>query len=237
MAKNNVCILVHGAWHGGWAFSNVVKKIKGYAKVLNPDLPGHGSNDLDFKEINLQKYVSHIEEIVKQQEEPVVLVGHSMGGVVISQVAENLPDKVSKLIYVAGFIPEDNGCLLDEEKKASVPSVAKEVKIVPEEAYIEVNKDKVAELFYNKCSPEDVAYALNHFQKQPLQPFADKVSLTQKFHSIPKIYIECSHDNAINIEDQKRMQDYTECEVVAMDSDHSPFLSAETEFVEILGNV
>lgn len=67
-------------------------------------------------------------------------------------------------------------------------------------------------------------------------PFVSKVSLGKNFDMLPKTYIECLQDNAIHIQDQRRMN--TVCDsILSIDTDHSPFFSAHEELVNILGNI
>jgi pimeloyl-ACP methyl ester carboxylesterase len=232
-------VFIHGAWHGSWCWQRITPMLQKFGhKAVAPDLPGHGYNKEDFKNITLSTYVDHITDLVKASTHPVVLVGHSMAGVVISQVAENVPDKISCLVYTSAFIPDNNGSLLDEEKKANNPSVALEVVINERECSISLKPEHIKELFFGKCKEQDVKYALSQLQKQPLLPFVSKASLTaEKFGVVPKFYIECLQDRAINIEDQRRMHSKVNCEVVSIDTDHSPFFSAENELVSILESI
>ena len=62
-----------------------------------------------------------------------------------------------------------------------------------------------------------------------------KVSLSdEKFGSVKKLYIECLQDNTIRIEDQRRMHSKIQCDVVSIDTDHSPFFSATNQLVEVM---
>jgi hypothetical protein len=237
--KNKV-LLVHGAWHGSWCFNKIIPKISRLGlSVISKDLPGHGESKANLKpeKIRLKTYVDYIKETIKE-EYNITLIGFSMGGIVISQVAEDLgKNKISKLIYVSGFIPDRCGSLIEEEKKSSNPSVALEVDIDQNNSLISINdKNAIKNLFYNCCSNSDVDYAISNFQKQPLNPFLDKVSLGSKFEEIPKVYVKCLKDNAIHVKDQERMINNNKCKVVELDTDHSPFFSKIDELVEIIGN-
>lgn len=178
--------------------------------------------------------VEYIERLIRPLPKPVVLVGHSVAGVVITQVAENMPDKINQLVYVSGFIPQHGGSLMDEERKASVPTVALEASIDEVEGTISLNLPRARDLFYGKCSDEEVAYALCFLQKQPLRPFVDTVSFSSRFETVPKLYIECLQDQAIRLENQRRMHSQVACEVASLDTDHSPFFSADRLLVDIL---
>ena len=157
-----------------------------------------------------------------------------MSGVVISQVAENLHTRIKKLIYLSAFVPTDQGSLIEEEKKAKHPSVALQVKIDDKRNVITLDKKHFTDLFYQKCNKADADFALSHVQEQPLHPFLDSVSLSNKFHSLQKVYIECLDDVAIHIDDQRRMNKTGFHKIVSMKSDHSPFFSDDDALVDLL---
>jgi hypothetical protein len=161
-----------------------------------------------------------------------------MAGVVITQVAENMPDKIEQLIYVSGFIPEDRGSLMDEEQQAAIPTVTAAITIDEATASIHLptqSPERIVELFYGQCSPEDAQYALAHVQPQPLLPFGEKISISaSRFGRVPKLYIECLQDQAILIQDQRRMHSRTNCAVASINTDHAPFFSAEKALTDLI---
>ena len=74
-------------------------------RVLAPDLPAHGDDRTPAAAVALQGYTGRICEIAGAQTEPVILAGHSMGGVSITQAAENCPQYIGALVYVCAFLP------------------------------------------------------------------------------------------------------------------------------------
>jgi pimeloyl-ACP methyl ester carboxylesterase len=235
MLKDKLYILVHGAWHSSWCWEIVAFKMRALnCRIITPDLPGHGNKKTNFKEVNLKKYVSCIEEIVANVKEKVVLVGHSMAGIVISQLAENMPKKIATLVYVSGFIPDNGGSLSDQEKLAKFPSVSLAAQIKKQEYCIALQENKACELFYNCCQIQDAADAVSRLQDQPLLPFVEAVTISDNFLKVPKVYIECLRDNAIHIQDQRKMHCKISCQIKTIDTDHSPFLSTPDELVDCL---
>ena len=74
-------VLIHGSWHGGWCWDKTVALLKEAGhQALAPDLPGHGQDKTPVAEITLARFVARVGEILEAQPEPVILVGHSMGG-------------------------------------------------------------------------------------------------------------------------------------------------------------
>ena len=239
MNKNKNYVFIHGAWHGSWCFDRyVTKKMHQGHNIFTLDLPGHyANNNFNFKDITLNSYVDYVSNFIKKNiNGKVILVGHSMGGIVISQVAENIPLNISDLVYLCAFIPEKNGSLLDEEKKTNHPSVSLNISIDEKECTISLNQDAIKDLFYQNCSIDDFEFTKKHLQNQPLIPFTSNVSLGNNFDSIRKTYIECEQDRAIHIEDQRRMNKICD-RIYSINTDHSPFFSAPDKLVEILKNI
>jgi len=237
-------VLVHGAWHGGWCWERVIPLLENQGhRVIAPDLPGHGKDVTPFSGITLQTYVDRITESVRMYDHPVVLVGHSMAGVVISQVAENIPDKISALIYIAAFIPMDNESLSSQARKARSAGVSSEMSVNEDKNEIDLRKtDRVRELFFNACDAGHASRGMTLLQKEPFLPFIDTINIShERFGSVRKIYVECLKDEAIKQEDQKRMSAQANCEIVTLENaDHSPFYSAHEDLAKILikyGNI
>ncbi len=228
--KHKIYLLLHGAWHASWCWEAITPLLTQYGhSVIVPDLPGHGHDKTPFEDITLSTYVDSITAIVKSCIQPVTLVGHSMAGTIISQVAENIPEKIEQLIYVAAFIPANHESLSQEAKKSRFPGVSTEMRIDEDSNAITLQKSqRIRELFFNTCSQElaDKAYSL--LQKEPLRPFIEPIHISQeRFARIKKLYVVCLQDKALMPEDQRRMYERVGCRVVTLvNADHSPFYSA-----------
>ncbi len=109
-------VLVHGAWHGGWCWSRLIPFLEAAGhRAFGPSLTGCGDKvRLLSPEIGLS---THIEDIVKLIQEQrlgqVILVGHSYGGMVITGVADRVPDQVAHLVYFDTFVPRDGQAMAD----------------------------------------------------------------------------------------------------------------------------
>src|SRR5580698_3561479 len=107
-------ILVHGAWHGAWCWEQVEYHLGdlGAASVA-VDLPGRPGDPHPVAELTLDSYVDHVVAAIEASPDPVVLVGHSLGGLVISQTAERVPEKISSLIYLCAMLLKDGESTMD----------------------------------------------------------------------------------------------------------------------------
>ncbi|OGT47412.1 MAG: hypothetical protein A3E83_01545 [Gammaproteobacteria bacterium RIFCSPHIGHO2_12_FULL_41_20] len=235
-SADNVYVLIHGAWHASWCWRYVVPLLELYGRVLAPDLPGHGKCFVDMRCIALSTYVDYVTNLVKAQDKPVVLVGHSLGGVIISQVAENIPECIKRLVYIAAFVPRNKQSLLYEASCSKSPGIAAELVLNEEENTLALlASPRICEIFYNCCCKKDVEFALSKLQVQPYRPLRDSISISSsRFGQVKKLYIECLQDVALAVEDQRRMHMKVHCDVVSLDTDHSPFFSAADELVKAI---
>jgi pimeloyl-ACP methyl ester carboxylesterase len=109
-------VLVHGAWHGGWCWRRVsdLLEAKGH-KVFTPTLTGVGERShLLTKDINLATHVTDVVNMIKWEDlKDIVLVGHSYAGCVIAPVAEQMEGRISSIVFLDAFFPENGESLVD----------------------------------------------------------------------------------------------------------------------------
>src|SRR6516164_2452295 len=100
-------LLVHGSWHDGGCWSAVGRRLRGLGvPCLTPTLAGHRAGD-NREGVTHTDYVRSVVDILDATSDPVVLVGHSFGGSVISRVAEVRSERCHRLIYYSAFVPCD----------------------------------------------------------------------------------------------------------------------------------
>jgi pimeloyl-ACP methyl ester carboxylesterase len=233
-------VLVHGAWHGAWCWHKVLPLIeeRGH-KVHAIDLPGHGNDKTPTASVSLESYVQRVRLVLDGEAEPdMVVVGHSMGGIVITQAAEERPDRIRKLVYLCAFLPTNGQSLLDLGRQDAQTMVRMPNTVVPsaDGTSLTLKTESLTEIFYHDCSDEDVTFARERLVPQAAAPFATAMHTTEaNFGRVPRVYIECLQDHAISPSIQERMYTTLPCErVITMDTSHSPFFSAPNELAEHL---
>jgi pimeloyl-ACP methyl ester carboxylesterase len=231
-------VLVHGAWHGSWCWEKVASLLKQTGhQVETLDLPGHGQDKTPLGEITLAAYTKRVGETLDAQAEPVILVGHSLGGIVITQVAEERPEKIQRLVYLAAFLVQNGESLFQVAQTDSDSLVAPNLMVNEEQGSVTFKEGApLKDMFYGDCSDEDVARATSLLVPQALAPLATPVRITaEHFGRVPRVYIECLRDRAISPSIQKRMYTATPCQtIMSMETSHSPFFSAPQELVQHL---
>lgn len=230
-------VLIHGAYHGGWCWRKVVPLLAAAGHAVDaPDLPGHGMGEAG-RAVTLDDYVAAVCGHVRRHDTPVVLVGHSMAGVVISAAAEREPERVQDLVYVTAYLPADGQSLTDLARADPESRVrVARVRGTDKGAFVAVRDEALIEAFYGDSSMDDVAFARARLVPQAVAPMTQPVRLTrERFGRIPRLYIGCRRDRAITPALQRRMLAATPCaRVVELDCDHSPFFSAPETLVATL---
>lgn len=236
-----IFVLVHGSFHGAWAWSRFIPPLERAGhKALAPNLPASADDPAPLEEANLAGYANRICGVLDRQTEPVILVGHSMGGIVITQAAEMRPERIRTLVYVCGFLLVDGESLvtfLDQSKHlAGEELVLGNMRIAEDGKTATFDQRAAKDVFYNRCADADAAWAAGQLRRQPLAVYQDKQRITtERFGRVPRIYIETLRDRAIDPAYQKKMHQRTPCrEVIALDTDHSPFLSMPDRLASIL---
>jgi pimeloyl-ACP methyl ester carboxylesterase len=222
-------VLVHGAWHGAWCWHKVVPLLRARGHtVLVPDLPGHGRDQTPINSVSMASYAQRVADVMRAAPEPVVLVGHSMGGFVISAAAEQQPDTVAKLVYLAAFLLEDGQTFADVASQDTGSVVSAGFVPSPDGASMTVNPNVLRETFYADCSDADVALAELALGPESFAALGTQLHVTpSRWGRVPRVYIECTQDRAITIASQRRMAARLPCEkIITMETSHSPFFSA-----------
>jgi pimeloyl-ACP methyl ester carboxylesterase len=229
-------VLVHGSWHGAWCWEKVIPLLEQAGHiVIAPDLPGHGQDRTPIAAITLEAYVDCIVNLLGMLNTPSILLGHSMAGIIISQVAEKVPEKIACLVYLAGFLPQNGESLLSLAKRQKPSKVTSPMRIVPEHNAVYFPSDGMRAFSYHGCD-ESVFNAISPlFCDEPFLPWVAPVQITpERYGSVKRVYIECEQDQAIHLSSQQRMNALSSCEIFRLNSDHSPFYSEPQGLVEIL---
>jgi len=239
-------VLVHGASHGSWCWDKVVPLLAAQGhEAIAVDLPGntYGEFDIPPGQVTLKSYTDHVCDVLDELDEPVVLVGHSLGGLTITQTAECRPEKIRSLVYLTALLFPNGRAMMPVASRGREDVQAglqRDVWTVSDDlSTITFNADTARQRFYNDCSDDDFAWAQTMLVPQPSGPLIDPVRTTvENYGRVPKVYIECEIDGALSFPYQKEMQSDVPCDrTITMNTGHSPFLSAPQELAGHLASV
>jgi pimeloyl-ACP methyl ester carboxylesterase len=232
-------LLIHGAWGGAWEFEETLNGLRELGhKATAIDLPGHGQNEVSIPEVTMDAYVQTVVDAVEAIEGQVVLAGHSLGGAVVSQVAERIPHKIERLIYVAAILPKNGDSPLGMMQSDAGGQLLAHLEFSEDQTYVTVPKDAVKSvLLHDVKEPERLARFLPHFgMRQATEPFASKASLTEAaFGSVPKTYIRASIDKVLSPALQSEMiKNWSVDLVLTLESGHFPLMSVPQNLISAL---
>ena len=237
-------ILVHGMFHGGWCWDRLKARLEADGhSVEAPDLAGCGRDETPAREVTLGRWAADIAALVAAAPAPVVLVGHSRGGLVISAAAERASDRIAALVYLTALMLPDGAGARD------LPTIMAEEGFVsdtkPPRARLNEAGDAMlpfenAEiLFYAACSAEDRAWAASRIGPEPAAPLGASLSLRNaRWGRVPRVYVETLRDGTLPIGAQRAMVARVGAdEVHSLNADHMPNLTHVGELAAILEDV
>lgn len=188
--KHPVFVLVHGAWHGGWSWQKVSADLReNGAIVYTPTLSGLGEhkNTLN-RNIDLNTHIEDIVNLIVMEDlQDVVLVGHSYAGAVIAGVADKIPERLNKLVFLDALIIRNGQSLLSQTPQDNQVATAKAAE-----------KDSglsipfwPAEVFA-VTDPKDIKWVNERLTAQPYKTFTQPLVLNNPLgNHLPLFYIAC----------------------------------------------
>ena len=215
-------LLVPGAWHGAWCWARLAPLLEAAGhRVIAPDLDEvpPGANPLPL-------WAKQIATLAQAAPEPVILLGHSRGGLVISEAAELAPHAIRRLVYLSGFLlpaGQSMQSAMARPEAGGEPDYLRPAR----GRCLAVAAPAAIPRFYHLASPDMAAAAAARLHPEPLGSFSAPATLTAaRFGQVPRAYIECAEDQVVPLALQRAMRAALPCApVLTLASDHSPFLS------------
>jgi pimeloyl-ACP methyl ester carboxylesterase len=281
-ATKAVFVLIHGGWHNRSAWDRVtpILEANGFA-ALTLDLPGAGVNAIAptslglrpfdpaafaaerspmagvTQEARTQAVVALVEEAASLSDDgKVILVGHSAGGMTISAVAEQVPDLLLAVVYLAGFMVPSGMPLLAMLQHETLSSALAPGLFVGDPAAIgatrihagstdQAYRSLLKAAFYADVSECDFAQAASqlHCDESNAGALAPSEITPGRFGAAPRHYIRCTQDRAIPLTGQDHMIAAVDAAIGGkttthtLESSHSPFLSQPAALARILFDI
>lgn len=232
-------VLVHGAFSGAWIWGPLIDRLQTAGHSVEAfDLPGSGNDQTPVSEVTLDACAARLCDVLAAQPERAIVVGHSMGGIIITQAAARCRQYITALVYVTAFLPKDGQSLLDLTKLPEGAGDQVQANIVIQgEPPVAIMPAEASRYALYDCCAEDVAvWAIKQQRPQPVAPFVTPVSVPSRaLDGIERYYVMCTRDRAMATALQRRMIAENPCvEVVELNTDHTPQLSMTKELAEIL---
>lgn len=170
-------VMVAAAWHGGWALAPIARQLRAQGhEVFTPTLTGLGERShLARSGINLETHIDDVANVLLfERLNDIVLCAHSYAGMVISGVADRLPERIASLVYVDAFVPQDG------------------------ESWWDLAGDRYRQLALDRCSADGFGVVPpDHLDKRcsphPLASFRQAIRLTGRWQEVrEKVFVYAS---------------------------------------------
>lgn len=233
-------MLIHGAWHGAWCWEHLEQELRArHHGVSVLDLPGHGDDATPRDQVDMATYAERVALWVHELDRPVELVGHSMGGAIITAVAEQIPAFLTGVTYLCAFMPRNGESLAQLGAEDHDSGLAGAMHSGPEPNTVVVTEDTAREVFYHDCASDDVEQAIARLVPQPVAPFGAPIHTTEEnFGRVPRAYILCREDRVITAPMQERMIERLPCSpVIELATGHSPFYADPVALADALEQI
>lgn len=234
-------VLVHGAWGEASEFDEIARTLSADGNtVIAPDLPGHGNNYKPIHKVTMDAYVQRVIEVIDDLAEKVVLIGHSLAGVVIAQVAEAIPGKIERLVFICALLPKSGesglGLMKSDHKGELLP------KVVFSEcgSFATVHPEDIRGIMLHDAKAENIERMLPGVSmRQATQPFMAVARLSQaNFGTVPKYYIRAGLDRVVSVTLQDKMISNWRIErVFTLESGHFPMISMPRRLGETIKQI
>jgi pimeloyl-ACP methyl ester carboxylesterase len=233
-------VLVHGAWQGAWAWEAIVPRLTAAGqRAIAADLPGNGHDATPPAAVSVELYAQYLAAVIDRIADPVVLVGHSMGGTAVAQACELRPQRIALAIYLAAFLLPDGMSILafyDRYLEPWMRGAQTRVTYSADGLLSTIDPTSAIEVFYHQADRALAEAAARRLTPQPEGGRRSKLRLSaERFGQVARVYIEARNDRSVHLPLQRQMQALTPClEVMSLDTDHAPQLSAPDALTELL---
>jgi pimeloyl-ACP methyl ester carboxylesterase len=223
--KENVpYVFIHPAWRAAWCWDKVLRVMHAWGReAYAVDCPGHGSRRQEMPQVTLADYPKAVIDLIDQHQlDRVVLVGNSTGGLICQLTAQEIPERISHIIWYMAFILEDGESILD----ACPPEFSIGLEELKDNEYPVPPHAVIRETWMQDMTAEQQTADLQRWQPQPLRSFTDKPDLERFYNdprvqSIPKSFINGVKDMCFDWEYRRawdprlsgRIKDFTYAEV------------------------
>ena len=146
----------------------------------------------------MESYVNCVAAIVEAATEPMRVVAHSRGGLVLTALAERCPEKISSAVYLAAVLLQNGQTVFEIADRAEGSLILPNMVMAEDKSWDMLREEAFDEALYADCSPEDIALCHALLTREPLAPSLTPTQTTAaRFGSVHKVSIELLEDRAV----------------------------------------
>jgi pimeloyl-ACP methyl ester carboxylesterase len=232
-------VLVHGGGFAGSCWDELLPFLEG--ETIAVDLPGRGRSPGDLATLTVNDFVaSVVDDIVEADLTDVTLVGHSLAGITLPGVAEKVPDRLRRLVFVSCAVPPD-GVPLGEVLEGFSPHAAEIAQQLGDDLVDSsgvLHPDLARAMFCNDMNKEQTASTLERMVPEAMGVMSEPADLKGLRHPVPRTYVRLTEDAIVSLETQDRMiTNLGGAEVVDLDSGHMAMISRPADLARVLNQL
>jgi pimeloyl-ACP methyl ester carboxylesterase len=232
-------LLVHGSWQASWSWDLVRARVHaaGY-RTLAPTLPGH-TPSADRSTVTFADYESSVLNVLDHQAEaegPVVLVGHSFGGAIISRIVELRPERCHGLVYYSGFVPRDGESVADNLPAAMLEAI-RQLSANSGDGSVALPYELFRGAFVNMADEASARALYARFVPEPCMPIFEPLALPHNHqHDIPTTFIACRQDLSLGpgVFHPGQSSRLNRPRLIEVDGDHEALLTSPDALTDAL---
>ena len=228
-------LFVHGGCHGAWCWDPLIHNLenlgqKGYAL----DLPGHGLDRTPRQDVTFSSYVEKLSQFIEEKDlSKLVLVGHSLAGIILPEIASRFPERIQHLVYLAAFVLNEGESaieLVPTDRRQSYFDMSDQS---PEKS-ISLDFETAYRRFFSDLDQGDARQFYARLTPQPLEVYLQVASVSPC--SLPQrlTYIICKNDGALTYELCASLAEKLTGDKYEIESDHDVMLSHPEELADLL---
>ena len=225
-------VFIHGASHGAWCWSPLIEWLE--APAFTIDLPGRGKRPADLEKITVEDYAaSAVNDIKSLDAESIILVGHSMAGVTLPRVADQIPELISRMVFVSCAVPPDGKCLLDLLDPP--PQSQEAIDALTGDLLTGIPEEQARYIFCNDMNDAQAQFVVDRIDPESPRLLTSGSDLRGLRHPIPHTYIRLAQDQALPLSAQNiSIESIGDAEVVDLDTGHNVMISNPKLLADIL---
>ncbi|WP_298772273.1 alpha/beta fold hydrolase [uncultured Shewanella sp.] len=230
-------LFIHGASHGAWCWQQVSSTLCQLGhECYSIDLPGHGNDQTPREHITRQDYLSAVSRAIHDLAwKNITLVGHSAAGMLLADLSLK-HDEISRLIYLAAYIPNTNESMLDQLPPDRQTEYQKIALQSPTHCLV-LDFETMHKYYFSNLSLTQAQFYFNKITPEPFKPYEEQTQTSPNQLSIKQDYIICKYDQRLLEEQAKYFSNRINGQTHIIDTDHCVMLSNPKLLSQTLNNI